>query len=233
MYMMPIDIKTKRREKETVLRVTQSRNQVKAYYNKISRFYDFLSDRSEAPMRKAGLNLLGACTGEQILEIGFGTGHILIALGKAVGPQGKVFGVDLSDRMVKLAKELVTNSGLQDRIQLRCGDAAQLPYPANSMDAIFMSFILELFDTPEIPKVLSECRRILRAEGRMVVVGMSKEGHREPLVGVFEWTHRHFPNFLDCRPIYVRQALEDSGFIIRKILKKHMWIPVEIVLAVK
>ena len=41
-----------------VLRVFQSRDQTKAYYNKISRFYDALSDRSEAPVRKAGLDLL-------------------------------------------------------------------------------------------------------------------------------------------------------------------------------
>lgn len=40
-----------------VLRVFQSRAQTKAFYNKISRFYDALSDRSEAPVRKAGLDL--------------------------------------------------------------------------------------------------------------------------------------------------------------------------------
>ena len=39
--------------------------------------------------------------------------------------------------------------------------------------------------------------------------------------------------FPDCRPIYVRRALEEAGFPIRKALTKHMWIPVEIVLGVK
>jgi ubiquinone/menaquinone biosynthesis C-methylase UbiE len=216
-----------------ILRVFQSRDQTKAYYNKISRFYDLLSDRSEAPMRKAGLDLLKADAGEQILEIGFGTGHMLAALSKAVGPQGKVFGIDLSDRMMRLAKEKLAKAGLLNRVRLRCGDATKLSYLADTMDAIFMSFTLELFDTPEIPHVLSECKRVLRPGGRIVVVGMSKEGSREPLIGVFEWTHRHFPNFVDCRPIYVREALEDAGFKIQKALKKHMWIPVEIVLGVK
>jgi ubiquinone/menaquinone biosynthesis C-methylase UbiE len=216
-----------------VLRVFQSRDQTKAYYNKISRFYDLLSDRSEAPMRKAGLDLLKARPGEMILEIGFGTGRTLAVLAKAVGLQGKVFGIDLSDRMVRLAKMNLTNSGLLGRGRLRCGDAATLPYSANTMDAVFMSFTLELFDTPEIPRVLNECKRVLRPGGRIVVVGMSKEGERDPLVGVYEWTHKHFPNFVDCRPIYVRKALEDSGFKIRKALRKRMWIPVEIVLSEK
>lgn len=215
------------------LRVFQSREQTRAYYNKISRFYDLLSDRSEAPVRKAGLNLLMVRAGEKVLEIGFGTGRSVVALAEAVGSEGKVFGLDLADRMVRLARESLAERGLLDRVRLRRGDAVQLPFAANTMDAVFMSFTLELFDTPEIPIVLSECKRVLRPGGRIAVVGMSKRGKREPLVGVFEWAHRHFPNLIDCRPIYVRQALENAGFKIQKALMKRMWIPVEIILGTK
>ena len=217
----------------SVLRVFQSKGQTKAFYNKISRVYDLLSERSEAPMRKAGLGLLKAKAGESILEIGFGTGHTLVSLAEAVGAQGKVFGLDLSDQMAKLAKERLAKAGLLDRARIRCGDATQLPYAAGTLNGVFMSFTLELFDTPEIPKVLSECKRVLRPGGRIVVVGMSKEAPKDALVNAFEWTHRHFPNFLDCRPIYVRRALETAGFSIRKALARHMWIPVEIILGVK
>jgi len=216
-----------------ILRVFQTRSQTKAFYNKISGVYDLLSDRSEAPMRKAGLDLLNAAPGEKVLEIGFGTGHCLRALAKAVGPVGTVFGIDLSDQMVKLAKKNLAKAGLLQRCKLRCGDAARLPYSTQSLDAVFMSFALELFDTPEIPRILNECLRAIRSGGRIVVVGMSKEGPDDPLIRVFEWTHRHFPQFLDCRPIYVRRALEGVGFDIKKSLKKHMWIPVEIVLGIK
>ena len=213
-----------------ILRVFQSKDQTRAFYNKISRVYDMLSERSEAPMRKAGLALLKARAGESILEIGFGTGHSLVSLAKCVGPKGKVFGLDLSDNMLKLAKENLAKANLVERARLRCGDATQLPYADKSMDAIFMSFALELFDTEEIPKVLRECERVLRPGGRIVVVGMSKDTRHDPLVVAFEWTHEHFPNFLDCRPIYVREALEKAGFKIGSALMKHMWIPVEIIL---
>jgi demethylmenaquinone methyltransferase/2-methoxy-6-polyprenyl-1,4-benzoquinol methylase len=217
----------------SVLPVFQTKEQTKAFYNKISRAYDLLSERSEAPMRKVGQDLLKARAGEKVLEIGFATGHSLVALAKAVGAKGKVFGLDLSDRMLKLAKARLVEAGVLDRAKLRCGDAAKLPYADESMDGVFMSFTLELFDTPEIPKVLAECKRVLRPGGRIVVVGMSKAGGHDPLIGVFEWTHKHFPKFLDCRPIYVREALEKAGFKIQKALKKHMWIPVEIILGVK
>lgn len=216
-----------------VLRVFQTKDQTRAFYNRISRVYDLLADRSEAPMRRAGLELLRARTGEKVLEIGFGTGHSLVRLAKAVGPKGRVFGLDLSDKMLKLAKANLSEAGMAERVRLRCGDAVQMPYADASLDAVIMSFTLELFDTPEIPQVLGECERVLRSGGRIVVVGMSKQGEHEPLIDVFEWAHKHFPNFVDCRPIYVRAALEQAGFKIGKALLKHMWIPVEVILGVK
>jgi ubiquinone/menaquinone biosynthesis C-methylase UbiE len=217
----------------SVLPVFQTKDQTRAFYNKISHVYDLLSERSEAPVRRAGLELLKARDGEKVLEIGFGTGHSLVKLAKAVGPKGTVFGLDLSDQMVKLGKENLANAGLLGRSKLRCGDAAQMPYADASLDAVFMSFTLELFDTPEIPQVLHECKRVLRPGGHIVVVGMSKVGEHEPLIGVFEWAHKHFPNFLDCRPIYVQAALEQAGFRVAKAVLKHMWIPVEVILGVK
>jgi hypothetical protein len=85
-----------------------------------------------------------------------------------------------------------------------------------------MSFTLELFDTPEITKVLCKCKRVLRPGGRVLVDGVSKEGGHDPLIGVFERTHKHFPDFLDCRPIYVCEELAKAGFKISKALMKHI-----------
>jgi ubiquinone/menaquinone biosynthesis C-methylase UbiE len=216
-----------------IARVLQSKDETRAFYNKISRVYDLLAERSEEPMRQAGLARLDARPGESILEIGFGTGHCLRALARAVGPAGRVYGMDLSDKMLEVARERLLDEGLKERVELTCGDAVHLPYPSESLDGIFMSFTLELFDTDEIPKVLAECRRALRPGGRIVVVGMSKEGEGSVLRHVFEWTHRHFPNLLDCRPIFVRRALEAAGLRIASAEKRTMWVPVEIVLAVK
>ena len=197
-----------------VLRVLQSKNETKAFYDKIAKVYDILSEHSERPMREAGLELLAAAPGERLLEIGFGTGHVLAELAQIAGPMGRVFGIDISEKMLAHAKDLLTAKGLIERVSLVCGDAVSLPYGNDSMDGIFMCFTLELFDTPEIPKVLSDCRRVLRSGGRMVVVAVSKQGREGFVVRVFEWTHRHFPNLMDCRPIYARRALEATGFAI-------------------
>ena len=101
----------------SVLRVLQTKSETKAFYDKIAKVYDLLSEHSERPMREAGLNLLAAAPGEHVLEIGFGTGHILVELAKAVGPTGTVFGIDISENMLAHAIDVLSNEGLIDRIR--------------------------------------------------------------------------------------------------------------------
>lgn len=212
-----------------VLRVFQTKEQTRAFYNKIARIYDILAEHSEAPARKAGLKLLDVQQGQKILEIGFGTGHSLVELAKSVGPEGKVYGIDLSENMLEISKKRARRLKLEDRMELSCGDAVHLPYESETLDGVFMSFTLELFDTPDIIVVLSECKRVLKPGGKIVIVAMSRVRPRGFIMKTFEWTHKHFPSYLDCRPILVQKALEDAGFRIcdNKIMK--VWINVEIV----
>jgi ubiquinone/menaquinone biosynthesis C-methylase UbiE len=214
-----------------VQRVFQSKSETKAFYDKIAKVYDLLAEHSEGPVRQAGLEKLAARPGERILEIGFGTGHCLVGLAKAVGPAGKLYGIDISDEMLKHTWELAEREQVADRIELHCADATRLPFTDACLDAIFMSFTLELFDTPEIPQVLTECKRVLRPGGRIVVVGMSKEDAHGMIFQMYEWSHRHFPNFVDCRPIFVRRALQTAEFHVIDATRMSMWVPVEIVLA--
>lgn len=216
-----------------VLRVFQTKEERKAYYNKIAKVYDLLAERSEQPMREKALDKLAPQPGERILEVGFGTGHTLLTIAQAVGDGGRVFGVDLSEEMVALTEKLFADAGLSDQVELTCGDGEHLAMEDNSVDGVFASFTLELFDTPEIPRVLAEWKRVVRPGGRLVVLGISKEGKQGLITKAFEWTHRHFPNLMDCRAIYVQRALEAAGFEVCEADVDSMWVPVEIVLAVK
>jgi demethylmenaquinone methyltransferase/2-methoxy-6-polyprenyl-1,4-benzoquinol methylase len=65
------------------------------------------------------------------------------------------------------------------------------------------------------------------------VVAITKEGKEGFAIEAYEWTHQHFPNLLDCRPIFVRRALEDAGFSIRNAMIANMWVPVEVVVGAK
>jgi len=219
----------------SVSRVNRSKEAARASYNRLSRWYDLVAGSTEKKYRDWGLEKLSAQPGEKILEIGFGTGHCLVALAKAVGSTGQVTGVDISDGMLAVARDRLQKEGLSDRADLHLGDAANLDFiDAASLDGVFMSFTLELFDNPEIPRVLQECHRILKPGGRLAVVSMTKTNPPGVAVRIYEWFHEHMPDYTDCRPIFARQALEQSGFVIQDVRLSIMWgLPVEIVLGKK
>lgn len=222
------------RHNSKVERVTRTRQEAKTHYDRLSGWYDLLTDRSERKSRDLGLKLLRLREGQKALVIGFGTGHGVLALAAVVGETGKVFGLDLSEGMLEVARERVLVAGLADRVELQCGDATALPFAAEFFDAIFMSFTLELFDTPEIPVVLRECRRVLKAGGRICIVAMSRQGKERLMVKLYEWAHRRMPSYVDCRPIYVREAIEQAGFQVVDVINNSIWgLPVEIVKAEK
>lgn len=214
-----------------IQRVLSTRESTRAYYDKISGVYDLLSERSEEPMRDRGLELLAAQAGERVLEIGCGTGHATIALAGAVGETGHVDALDLSPKMIRQAEANVHALELHDRVSFIVGDVMQMEVSDGVYDAVFMSFTLELFDTPELAQVLAEIRRVLRPGGRLGVVCVSHEGDETAALKIYQWAHRHFPNLVDCRPIYARRLLEYEGFKITAAELQSMWIPVEIVVA--
>ncbi len=200
-----------------------------AAYNRLSRWYDWLA-ASERPFRSQGTTLLNPQPGEHILEIGCGTGTSLVNLAQAVGVQGHVFGLDLSPGMLSVANGRIIAAGLNDRVTLTWGDAATLPYAAQSIDAVFMSFTLELFDTPELPLVLAEVKRVLGVNGRFCVVALSKE-NGGLITSLYELFHDYFPTYADCRPIFVRRLLVEQGFQVSDGRYVSMFgLPVEILL---
>jgi len=172
--------------------------------------------------------------GEKVLEIGFGTGHCLLALAQSVGSSGKVYGLDISEGMRNITYSRIEEAGLAQRVELKLGDAIKLPFEGNSIDAIFASFTLELFDTFEIPVVLQQCKKVLKSRGRICVVALSRKGKDSFAVKLYKWFHARLPNYIDCRPLYVQKTIEDAGFIILDAMTASLWgIPVEIVLAQK
>jgi demethylmenaquinone methyltransferase/2-methoxy-6-polyprenyl-1,4-benzoquinol methylase len=191
--------------------VSRSRPAARRAYDRASRW-----SRVEEPFERraqlAGLRLFRVQPGEHVLEIGCGAGGALVALARRVGPGGRVVGVDLSPRMIRLAATRLRRAGLAGRAEPVVADAIAIPFEDASFDAVFMSFTLELFDTPEIPLVLAECRRVLRPGGRIGVVALSRAAPVSRITRLYERLHDRFPATLDCRPIHPRLAIEAAGF---------------------
>lgn len=218
----------------TVSRVSRTTAQAKKSYDRMSWLYDYLAGPFERRYRDTGLRRLNIAKGEKVLEIGFGTGHCLEQMAEAVGEEGKVCGIDISSGMLIASKRRLERAGLWNRVELTCEDATKMPYPDGEFNAAFSSFALELFDSPEIPRVLAEVKRVLKPTGRIGIVSMSKGEDDSTLLSLYEWLHERVPQYVDCRPIYVEQSIRDAGFEIRyRERVSLLGLPGEIVIGAK
>ena len=202
-------------------RVNRPFSEAEKYYSSLSSFYDLLAS-SEKKYIKAGLDLLDPQDGERILEIGSGTGYAQIHLSKILD-NGLCVGLDLSTGMCQIAQKKLIQAGLSSQSDIIRSDTLPIPFKTGIFDAVFTSFTLELFDSPQIPNVLSECRRVLKPYGRIVVVSLSKDDPLPWAGRLYEWLHDRFPKYLDCRPIPTKFLLEEAGFEIIKDQITLMW----------
>ena len=217
-------------QSQTYTRVKRPENEAESYYSRLSSVYDLLA-ASEKKFIRQGLELLNPSEGERILEIGFGTGYAQLTIAKMV-VAGVSIGLDISEGMSQITRAKVIRSGLSDRTWLVRSNTLPIPFEGGIFDGIFSSFTLELFDSPQIPEILEECRRVLKPAGRLVVVCLSKDQPLPWMGKLYERLHTRFPRLLDCRPIPVRSLVKDAGFTIKEDRDTRMWgLPVSILLA--
>lgn len=216
-----------------ITRVSRTHKQARHAYDEMSRWYDIIAGPSESQFSLRVIDLLDIQAGENVIEIGCGTGNSLVQVQRQVGLTGLVNGVDISlgmcrKTLIRLKKYPGSDSSIQ------CADATAMPLTSGSFVVLLMTFVLELFDTPEIPIVLNECERILKPGGRIGIVSLSKTGNQRWLVNLYEKLHNRYPLTIDCRPIYLENSMIRSGFSVHHSEQKKMWgLPVEIVIATK
>jgi demethylmenaquinone methyltransferase/2-methoxy-6-polyprenyl-1,4-benzoquinol methylase len=215
-------------------RVKRPRQEAGRYYDRLSGIYDALAASSEDRFIARGVDMLNLRPGERAVEIGFGTGRGLVRLAERVGPDGQVLGVDLSEGMADQARKRLDRAGLSERVELIIEDAVNLPLEDDLVDAVLISFTLELFSREDLERVLEEAWRILRENGRLAVIALNKDENFTPAGRLYEKLHELFPRFLDCRPIPVVPILRREGWMIDRQETYSMWgLPVSVSLARK
>ncbi len=195
----------------------------RSMYDALSPWYDLLTAGQENAVRAVAVKALALQPGERVLEVGFGTGSALVGMGEAVTERGSVWGVDLSWGMAHVAQRRLRSTRRTSCIGLACGDALRLPLCAACMDALFLSFTLELLEAAEIPIALGECRRVLRRGGRMGLICLSSEAGSSAVNSVYAWAHARWPHVLDCRPIRPRDWLAASAFEVNAGRRMSLW----------
>ena len=116
------------------------------------------------PVRLAALK-----PGEVVLDLGCGAGIDTILAALAVGPGGRVVGVDMTPEMVERARQHASLAGAKN-VEIREGVMEDLPLPDASVDVVVSNGVLGL--SPRQSRALAEVTRVLRPGGRVAIADL-------------------------------------------------------------
>jgi SAM-dependent methyltransferase len=126
------------------------------------------------PFRADTLATLNPMSGEHILDMGTGPGEPALTIARTIGPQGRVTGIDLSEKMIETAAKVGRARGVTNA-DFAVMDCSKLTFPEASFDAIVSCFGFQIFTDPE--KAAVQSIRVLKSGARIVVLvwGLGKQ----------------------------------------------------------
>jgi arsenite methyltransferase len=104
--------------------------------------------------------------GETVLDLGSGGGIDVLLSARRVGPDGKAYGLDMTDEMLELARRNQREAGITNAEFLK-GSIESVPLPNDSVDVIISNCVVNL--SPEKERVFAEAYRVLRSGGRLAI----------------------------------------------------------------
>jgi SAM-dependent methyltransferase len=140
--------------------------------------------------------------GETVLDLGSGGGIDVLLSARLVAPNGRAFGLDMTDEMLAVAEENKRKSGLENVTFLK-GEIEHIPLPDNSIDVIISNCVINLSGDKD--RVLREAFRVLKPGGRFAVSDVVVRGH------VPEVIRKNMELWIGC----VAGALRDSEYVAK------------------
>jgi ubiquinone/menaquinone biosynthesis C-methylase UbiE len=140
--------------------------------------------------------------GETVLDLGSGGGIDVLLSARRVAPNGRAFGLDMTDEMLAVAEENKRKSGL-DNVTFLKGEIENIPLPDNSIDVIISNCVINLSGDKD--RVLREAFRVLKPGGRFAISDVVVRGD------VPEVIRQNMELWIGC----VAGALRDSEYVAK------------------
>ncbi|NBB19681.1 bifunctional demethylmenaquinone methyltransferase/2-methoxy-6-polyprenyl-1,4-benzoquinol methylase UbiE [Runella sp. CRIBMP] len=183
---------------------SSKREQIAEMFDNVSPKYDFLNHLLSAGIdiywRKRAIKLLKKENPQTILDIATGTGDFAIEA-LALKPK-KIVGIDISEGMLAVGREKIKKLGMENVIDLRTGDSANLPLESNSFDAVIASFGVRNFEN--LLHGLTDMCRVMKPGGTCVILEFSK-----PKTFPFKQLYNFYFRYI--LPIVGRMVSKDSA----------------------
>lgn len=205
-----------------------NKKEVVQVYSQIAFFYDAWGNLAESKARKKALELANIQNGESVLEVAVGTGLAFREIVKS-NPNGQNFGIDLTEAMLDKAKQKISQTNAH--YQLSVGDAYDLRFKDAQFDVLVNNYMFDLLPEADFAKVLNQFKRVLKPNGRMVLVNMTK-GERF-YQHLYETLYQINPNWIGgCRGVLLTGELQKAGFknISREMISQ-LGFPSEVLMA--
>ncbi len=190
--------------------------QIKKYYSWRASNYD-AGASFEVEHHAEAVRLAEMQTGQRVLDVACGTGRGTVGLAQAVGAEGRVDALDLSEAMLEQARAKIEQLGLSDRVHFTPGNAKELPYPDETFDLVYNGYMFDLIPLDGFLPILKEFERVLKPGGKLVLVNMSKPNARKTF---YETVYEKGWAVMPCRPVLLSPYLEQAGFTsIRRLYR--------------
>jgi ubiquinone/menaquinone biosynthesis C-methylase UbiE len=141
--------------------------------------------------------------GDRVVDVACGSGASALPAAEQVGPNGRVLAVDVSERLLALARTKAEQAGL-DNVEFRLGDMRDLDLPAASFDAVQLVF--GVFFVPDMEALTRELWSLVKPGGRLVITVWAR-GLMEPAYSAFfEAVGAERPDLVPTEPRWMRVA---------------------------
>jgi ubiquinone/menaquinone biosynthesis C-methylase UbiE len=138
-------------------------------YRRQAQGYDASGIGALQPWREKAVKRLDLRRGDLVVDVGCGTGLNFALVQEAIGPEGRIIGVDLTDAMLDQARQRVAENNWNN-VELVQGDAAQYEFPGQ-VDGVLSTFALTF--VPDCARVIQHGAQALRPGRRWVVLDMA------------------------------------------------------------